>query len=292
MLLLFLCIAVSILLTVADAVSIPVVILHSSHEGSHVIGEALGKYPCVAFIAECFAQNHHVDNLSQTKVTQIYFDSKGLDVFKLLNALPTSCHQRVFETETKIAELKICQQNNHPILVPVLYRGSITALCPELRVFPLIRADLMRHALSSSSEEAAALGKDHPHFSKDPIELIRHKFTLSLLNETTKAIVSARRVKVNTAWKLAKLGLACSSLKFIFYEDFLDDQDGFVFRLFRASLGKHFDPVVHKPLSNVEDAVTVKRIHPADISTFVENSAEVLNFFLMEPFPAYRGYCV
>ena len=273
--------------SLTGAVTIPLVILHHNHEGSHAIAEALGKYPCVAFISECLNRKLYPDDASQEEAMKVYFNREGLDFEKLLDILPPSCYRRVFDTNTKKAELKICQERKHPILIPVLYRESISVVYPEMRLFPLIRSDLMRHALSASTEEEAALGMKHPHFNKTAVELVRHKFTISLLKATATDILSAQKSYVKTVRQLVKVGLPCSSIKFMFYEDFLDDQDGFIFRVIRASFGEHFDPAFHKPLSSVEDAVTVKRVHPADISTFVENSAEVLNFFLTEPFPTF-----
>lgn len=262
------------------ALIVPVAIYHTNHEGSHAIGESLEQYPCVAFISECLDSRFQYYNVT----IRAFLDKKGVDLPGLWEGLGHSqiCAKGITKWQQKITK---CEATGSDIFVVALVRRELlkTKVSAHLRVFSLIRTDLLRFALSRSKEEAIALESRYPQFNRNGVNVTRHHFSISNLRQDIFDIsekVYPSQIKHVEKGILSKL--PCSNMKFIFYEDFLSDHEDFTFRLYKA-MASEFGPVIQVGLSKIG----VHRVHSDDITAFVSNHGEVLQMFLSEPFETF-----
>lgn len=168
-----------------------------------------------------------------------------------------------------------------PVVAHCLEHGAARA---SLTAFVLVRHDLMRWALSNYGHKAR--NRTHPAHEQflpiaRTIEPRKRAYDLPALRvSAARSLNMWKRVHAPIAATLARASPNCSAVHFVSYEAFLQARSSTLQRM-SATAGVHRRTLAPSERFWVPPAAW-RRVHGADIATFVANANEVEHAFTTE----------
>ena len=279
------------------AIALPIV--HGLHEGSHAIGAALAKIPCVFFIGEALAAYQYEEKSLERRATATYFNPRGVDI-RRLNRYINHEKNPVSFTDYRINEtiLSACENNDLSIFVVALvYEINVNPDFKSTTLF-LFRTDVMRFSLSLASMEVEKI--PHPQFTPEKYKAQKHHYSIELLKNESQRIQGIWRNKIShmSHFAISRRIISCDIVKIIVYEEFLADNKGYVEFIYNyiqgsSSSGKNSLKAAPGTLPQLlagEVNFVFKKIHPNEIESFVENSNEVKTLFSTISLGIYKKF--
>jgi hypothetical protein len=279
------------------------VIVHSLHEGSHAIEAALSQAHGTTALRELFdGRELGPSVLPPARGAFARGDLAELTKIVAGRQAQLANHDPHWQSLNRVLDLLRSTDCSRGQALSALVRtedGLAAYAHPDMVYFVLVRLDLMRWALSTAREVMADC--PHPQFggcnpsrykvTKRGVQLAAGKcvrrWTIKV--RYVKRIVSGEHLHSGQRSSGGARTVDCSRVHLVQYEAFLDNETGVVDGMF-AHLRATQTGARSWPRAAGDPAVaSFKKVHSNDISTFVDNAAEVSKMFAGSHFSSFAN---
>lgn len=265
-------------------------IFHTRHEGSHAISGSLVSRSCVFNIKEYLDVNNYYSSHDQVLAYKQFLNPSGIDAKAMSAALLRGNLNRTHPRDARLLKndmLRAHHCHKQGFLTMIIGSVRINAISalrklggiPDTNFFVLARTDIMRFSLSIYQK--GNFSQHYAQFAKKS-RFQKMQYELESLERASRNIRDSYwKFGVNFILKLKEdRKVPCERIHIIRYEDFLENSTAFCIAVHEViARGHQGIKSAHGSNVTARLAEVVRKVHSVEISKFVENSAEVINYY-------------
>jgi hypothetical protein len=266
-------------------------LIHSAHEGSHAIEQAMMQDYGVLGLGEVFDKSLWQNFAQQRRIQAAFAQGDKTTVQRMLRHREIDAVGTTKQSGRLGNVLRFNCGKGRVMGANVRTLQHVSYSHPRVAVFILVRTDLMRHALSLAKEVVQECL--HPQFGACKEASERKRISLPDLRKNIEThLLKIWRDKARAAVAVVRgehlgssYGSDCDRLRFVTYEAFLDSP-----KEVTAGMWAHIKRVsggLAKKGETPASRLAVHRVHDSQISSFIENVREVYDMFQFAHLPTF-----